>query len=228
MYGFGEPSGQTPDTTLGPASNLNVGVDYFAWGFGDPDPHTASAPAFPTWAGESDWGFGDPETLISDHILWTDPKVLPDDGGTIVTLTSTWPSIGPYTIKCVLTHTGQQFPEATAPLPFCKSPAPGFAERCYTDILRQKTWWGGVVPAPGNKLRFVLPVLPPGRYSVEITPPNGPKIVLSNIMEIVWRNRSTQEYSIRNRWPEFFETGQRSARYEPMLGYDPESEEELT
>ena len=221
MYGFGEPSGVSPDKSLGPVGNeLPVYADHFAWGFGDP--------VLSTWVNEIDWGFGDPETLTDDGILWVSPNELPDDGGEIITLLAQWPEIGPYTVKCIQTHTGQQFPEATAPLPFCNSPVPGQGEKCFTNIV-ETTQGGVIIPAPGSKLRFVLPILPPGIYDIELTPPNGAnKIYLYKAMEIIWSNRATQVYMIKNRWPNFFSAGQRTMRYEDFLGYDKESEEEIT
>jgi hypothetical protein len=213
VYGFGEPSGQTPDLGL-----LPVGVDYFAWGFGDADPAILS--------GEIDWGFGDPETLADDHVLWVSASELPDDGGEIVVLIAPWPEIGPYRIKCIQSHTGQQFPQASSPLPYCNSPVPGGGGDCFTNIIDEVI--GGVVfPTPGTTLRFVLPILPPGIYDVEITAPDGLSAIrLSRAMSIVWRNRAVQVHMIRNRWPAIFEAGQRSTRYETLLGFDPESEEE--
>jgi hypothetical protein len=230
MYGFGEPSGDTPDSSLGPpGGELNVSVDYFAWGWGDYRPEDWVIPPSIVWDGmEHDWGFGDPETLADDHILWLSPTELPDDGGEIITLVAPWPEIGPYRVKCIQTYTGQKFPEATSPLPFCNSPIPGNGGDCYTNILEEVVA-GVIAPTPGTKLKFVLPILPPGVYSVELTPPNGlAPITLQHAMEIVWRNRAVQVYMIRNRWPMTFEAGQRSLRYEDLLGYDPESEEEIT
>ena len=222
MYGFGDPSGQHPDSSLGPAgAELPVSVDHFGWGFGDPVPKP--------WSGSDlDWGFGDPATLLSDHVLWVSPKELPDDGGEIVMLVAEWPSVGPYTVRCVQSHTGQLFPEADAPLPFCNSPTPGNGERCYTNVI-EEVIGGVIVPTPGTTLRFVLPVLPPGRYDVQITPPGGlAPILLTGAMEVIWRGRAMEVYAIRNRWPMRFASGQRAMRYEDLLGYDPASDEEVT
>jgi len=222
MYGFGEPSGLTPDTSLGPVGGeLPVTADHLGWGWGDP-------PASGWAGGETDWGFGDPETLAGDHILWVSSKELPDDGGELITLLSAWTEIGPWRVRLIQTHTGQIFPNADAPLPYCKSPVPGFGERCYTNILME-TVGGVLTPTPGTQLSFVLPPLPTGKYDCELIPPTGAGTVLmQNVMEVIWRNRSAEVYVIRNRWPLLFSAGQRTLRHEELLGYDKESEEEVT
>lgn len=227
MYGFGEPSGQTPDLSLGPTGNeFAVGVDHFGWGFGDPRPEDAFDPA---WAGdEIDWGFGDPEQLLSEHIQILTPREMPDDGGEIVLLVSAWPEIGPYQIKCVQSFTGQNFPEPTAPLPFCSSPIPGDGADVYTDI-KEEIVAGVLQPLPGPNLKFVLPILPPGIYDIELLPPGAPTpIILPFALEVIWRNRSVEQYAIRQRHPSIYSVGQRIARYEVLLGYDSESETEIT
>lgn len=218
MFGFGSPSGTTPDTSLGPSGNeLAVFADHFDWGFGDPEP-TA-------WAGDSEeWGFGEPSPLKSDHISWFGTTLIPDDGGSIALLIADWPEIGPWKVKCIHSETDQVFPQATDSLLYCNSPVPGLLDNVYTNVVKS-TVAGVTMPTAGTQLRFVIPSLPPGIYDLELHNPGNPeKIKIENIFRVVWRNRSQEVYAIRNRWPLIFEAGQRTLRFEEMLGYDSETE----
>jgi hypothetical protein len=177
---------------------------------------------------EIEWGFGEPPMLSEVAILWLSSREMPDDGGEIVELLSSWPEIGPWKVRCIQSFTGQIFPKPTAPLPFCNSPIPGLAERCYTSIVEENVG-GLLVPIPGPSLRFVLPILPPGKYDIELIPLAGvPVISLPAALEVVWRNRSSQVYRLRNRVPMTYNNGQRTIKYEALLGFDDESTTEVT
>jgi len=204
----------------------------FGWGYGDPDPDAtyAAASAGLSWSGSPiEWGWGDPAVLDPDWILWVGATHQPDDGGEILELQTAWPEIGPWRIQLIQHWTGTIFPSPTSPLPYCKSPVPGFAERCYTNIVRTEV--GGVmVDLPGTRLRFVLPVLPPGIYDVkvELVGILLPPILIQGAFRVIYRNRALETYVYRNRFPRLYSLGQRLAPAEILLGIDPESDEEIT
>jgi hypothetical protein len=154
---------------------------------------------------------------------------MPDDGGEIVEVQGDWPEIGPWRITCVQSFTTQTFPEATAPLPYCSSPVPGYAERCYTDTVEVEEL-GSMVTKPGTSLRFVIPILPPGVYDVkiELPPPAllGSEIVLEKAFTVVWRNRSIETYTYRRRFPSNYSLGVRNITIEPLLGVHADADED--
>lgn len=205
---------------------------YFGWGWGDPDPDTlhAAASSGLTWSGtEIEWGYGDPAVLSASWISWLSPDEQPDDGGEIVELQAEWPEIGPWRITLEHHFTGAAFPPATAPQIACQSPVPGFGTDCYTNVVTVEIA-GTLVEEPGTKLRVALPVLPPGVYDVHIRPANSivPPIVLAGAFRVIRRGRAMEVYSLRRRFPAFWQLGPRLELAETLLGIDPESDVEVT
>ncbi len=220
MWGFGDLAGASPAASWSPVTS----TAFFGWGYGDPDPDDVfdAAGGALTWAGtEVDWGYGDPAQLEADHILWVSAQRLPDDGGEIIELRAEWPVVGPWRVVMIQGYTSVTFPQATAPLPFCSSPTPGFADRCYTNEVEVEEL-GTLVTKPGAILRFVLPVLPTGSYDVRLEA-DAPglletTILLEGVCEVIYRNRAVETYTFRRRFPKLYTLGVRELSTEPLLG----------
>jgi hypothetical protein len=231
MWGYGDYSGTSPTATWSPATS----TAFFGYGYGDPDPDDLfdAAGGALTWAGtEVDWGYGGPAQLEADHILWASSQRLPDDGGEIIELRAEWPTTGPWRVKMIQGYTATTFPLASSPLPYCSSPVPGFAERCYTNEIEVEEL-GTLVTKPGSILRFVLPVLPTGSYDVKLEA-DAPgllntTVTLEGVCEVIYRNRAVETYSFRRRFPQSFTLGVREISTEPLLGVhsDATGDEEL-
>lgn len=225
MRGYGDPAGETPTATT-PAT----ATTWFGWGWGDPDPDTlhAAASSGLTWSGaEIEWGYGDEAYLEAAHILVVSSQRQPDDGGEIVELRAEWPSIGPWRIRLVQRFTGATFPQADAPSLYVNSPQPGQGIDVETNRVEVEEA-GELVTKPGTRLRFVLPPLPPGAYSVRIEAPPpallGSELTVEGALEIIHRGRPLEVYTHRRRYPEPYSVGVRELTAEPLLGLHPDAD----
>ena len=216
MRGYGDPAGQeitafTSDTTT-----------VFPWvlGYGDPDADTVYAAASHSdsfsLVGPHGWNYGDPAQLDNSSVLIASSKQVPDEGGVIVELLGDWPEIGPWRIRLQQVHTGLYFP---GPSTYANSPSPGSGIDVETNKVEVEEL-GALVTKPGSVLRFVLPPLPTGMFSVSINtvvPLPTSEIVTEDLLEVIHRSRPLEVYTHRRRYPSPYSVGVRELTAESLL-----------
>lgn len=154
-------------------------------GFGSPFPSEFSADQYDT-------GFGSPldELVVESVQLALESGVpwLPDDGGVMVTLLAVWPTKGPLKIR-LRGQTGVPFPVEGG---FCHSGKVGQG----TDIYVADD-------TAVDELRFAMPPVPAGLYDVEVLwgLNQGESATATQLLEVVFRNRSIPTYRVRSRLP---------------------------
>lgn len=185
--GYGSP------TLIGGADPAPNSYD---WGYGSLTPTT--------WADtEYDTGYGSPRIeLITESVqlvLVNGVPWLPDDGGVVVTMMATWPTLGPFRVR-LRDQVGVPFPIEGG---FCHS---GVAGQGFNIFVADTV-------AP-DEMRFVLPPVPVGLYDVEVLwgLNFGSVGVVDDLIDVVFRNRSVPTYRIRHRFPELYKTGPITAR----------------
>ncbi len=175
-WGFG-----SPDLILGQPPALG---EFYDWGFGDPEP--------PSWSGKPvDMGFGDPPAPAQQIVPYIVPikpdQVFGDDGGDVVTLEGTWSKAlppgknGPYRVR-LIDAAGQFWPDAAG----CYSGVSGAGSACETNDSQ-------------SKLRFGLPPLPPGIYTIDVAwgPDFSDSVTLPLGLRVILRGRNLHVYSMR-------------------------------
>ena len=197
------------------SDSTKYGADRYDWGLGDYNPTS-------TWAVEASWdtGFGSPYHFMQNppviipekEYTFTPPTVskalvkYPDSGGVRVTLfQGSWPKL-PYKVWLTASGTAQKYPTGTDT--YCESGKSGQGSTIYPTLS-------------GNYIRFILPVLPPGRYNIHIRADKDPEgllpaeIVLTNVLAITRRARTQFAYRIRGKLPTHFKSG--SSRFSAEL-----------
>ena len=200
MFGFGSPTGSALPTGA-------VDPGFKDWGFGDPTPST--------WPDgfSKDYGFGSVapapfEPTTSDGVF-----VFPDDGGVVVRLVATWTDIGPYRIQLVEKGTSTVFPNPSVQLG-CYSGIAGQGTDCYTTTKIKNG-----IKVPGRWLEFALPPLPPGIYQIRLSFGPGYLTIknVEDLIRVVHRSRSVQQWSIRSTFPGIYTTHARRPQQEVLL-----------
>jgi hypothetical protein len=198
VFGFGAPS-ELPVGAADPG--------FKDWGFGDPTPDP--------WpdAFSEDYGFGDIapapfEPTVSDAIF-----IFPDDGGHVVRLVATWTDIGPYRIQLIEKGTAAVFPNPAVQLG-CYSGIAGQGVECFTTTKLKNG-----IKVAGKWLEFALPPLPPGVYQMRLSFGPGYLTIknIDDLIRVVHRNRSLQQWSIRSTFPGIYTTHARRAQQEVLL-----------
>jgi len=185
VWGFGSPDSVGAVTT----------IEHFDWGFGDLEPVG--------WSGVSseDWGFGSaaPQLVI---VLGSDATV-PDWGGEVLRLVSSWDELGPYrVILKSVTGTTYPSPSSSPGLTGAAQFTPGGRPVARTDPTLVYT----SVSSSGDPGRFVdvvLPPLVPGRYSVTISWGAGflQSREIADALRVVWRSRGREAWMVRRSFP---------------------------
>jgi hypothetical protein len=212
------------DQGWGSPSTDVVAGELYDWGWGSPPPAA--------WTDTADTGWGSPSYGDSLPVFVASLAVLPDDGGEIVKLTSSWLTLGPYRVALLDSFTGLRWPDAavqtacSAPLRFDrfgKVTTRTVDERfdCYVEP-RAIVPTGSPSPqaSPQAYLAFTLPTLPTGLYDIELSwgPHLAVVVTLPAALRIVYRGRSRIVWGARSTFPAYYAAGPRSARLEDRLG----------
>ena len=216
MWGFGEPTpgNSAADFPAGSAIADTISeVVGYSWGFGDSPPNIIDE-ALP------DWGFGDPPPFGHSPVLLHFLGEYPDDGGDIVDIIAAYEDFGPYRVQLKEAGTGKIFPEMnSANGQFCNSGTPGLG----VDLrpVTNPGVAGDAAAQVGDRMRFTLPPLPPGKYDVVVwkAGEENDKQTLPDSIEVLWRNRDHQTYRIRRRLSRVLDAHIRTLEFEPRLGY---------
>lgn len=187
-------------TTVGPVTTRTS----HSWGLGDYTITGITPATAAISSSNQDYGFGDPP-ILSDLAL-TPPDLgttlVPDFGGTVLKLSGTFPTAGPYT--------GYLFDASNNKFGPLYSAFPGDA----TSLSTNK---------PRKVLTVSLPNLPPGSYTLKLYHGTAStEIVCTGTIVVVRRHRAHAAYAIRKNYPpELFEVGVRQpAREEAIDLYD--------
>lgn len=193
VYGWGSPS-----------KNVQPG-QFYDWGWGSKTPSAGPV------AKGIDFGWGDKSGAGTTALIVLPVvagKQFPDDGGVILNLAASWYAVagkGPYRVRLRESFGGQAYwPKDEFG---CWGLQYGKGFECTPNAL-------------GDKLSFMLPVVPPGVYDIEVAwgPGWGTKLTAAQALRILWRGRGGQFWSIRQGFPVRLPAGPRASTAEKLLG----------
>lgn len=215
MRGFGSPDHIDQNDT---GETFGVGPIPPDWGFGAAEPSSWDTTT-------KDKGFGSPDYFSADTILVSldTASEVPDNGGVLLRLLASWPTLGPFRVYLLDAATGKRYPEL--PVKGCTAPVDFFNDRILsrTDptacfVVPKLPELGDVgAPSPGRLLSCVLPPVPPSRYDIVIQWGGG-AVTLSGVLSVVYRGRSRIAWDVRRGLPRDWAVGSVSARTESLLG----------
>tara|TARA_R100000234_G_C4981393_1_gene171093 strand:+ start:449 stop:1111 length:663 start_codon:yes stop_codon:yes gene_type:complete len=203
--GFGNP-GSSSDMLLGQFSYASLGapsITVYDQGFADKtalfDDFTHVVNSFSEHQTNTEYqftGFGDPSPdFFQLPTLFESNGEFPDEGGVLITVQGEFKKTDSYFFQLV-NKNGVVFPSATT---YCPA---AIADK-----------GGEVISYQANtKLSFAMVPVPPGLYDLKMFYGQNKvfEITLPDFMLVIRKNRSSQVFSLRSKYPELFSVGARN------------------